>query len=89
MMMALRDMGFLVLGLVTGLLHFHLLRWNTELFVSGGLARAFAAQGLRLAMLAGVLVCAAWQGALPLLLAALGVMIARPIVLRRRTQVAP
>lgn len=83
MMTVLRDAAFLPLGLAAGLLHFHLLRWNTALFVSGGLARAFGVLGLRLAILACVLVFVAWQGALPLLLAALGVMLARQVVVHR------
>ena len=76
-MSALLDAGFLALGLAAGLVHFHLLRWNTHLFITCGALRAFGVQALRLAALAGVLVLAAWFGALPLLLTALGVMIAR------------
>jgi hypothetical protein len=79
-MSALLDAGFFALGIVAGLVHFHLLRWNTHLFITGGALRAFGVQALRLAALAGVLVLAAWHGALPLLLTALGVMIARCIV---------
>jgi F1F0 ATPase subunit 2 len=82
-MIALWGAGFLLAGLLAGWLHFHLLHWNTQLFVNGGMARAFAVQVLRLVALAAVLVGAAWQGALPLLLAAIGVMIARHLVMRR------
>jgi F1-F0 ATPase (N-ATPase) AtpR subunit len=83
-MSALLDAGCFGLGIVAGLLHFHLLRWNTHLFITGGALRAFGVQALRLAGLAGVLVLAAWLGALPLVLAALGVMIARLMVVSPR-----
>jgi len=79
-MSALLDAGCFALGIAAGLLHFHLLRWNTSLFITGGALRAIGVQLLRLAALAVVLVLAAWLGALPLLLTALGVMIARFIV---------
>jgi len=78
-MSALLDAGCFALGIAAGLVHFHLLRWNTRLFITGGVLRAIGVQALRLAALAGVLLLAAWQGALPLLLTALGVMIARCI----------
>ena len=83
-MSALLDAGCFTLGIVAGLLHFRLLRWNTHLFITGGALRAFGVQALRLAALAGVLVLAAWLGALPLVLTALGVMIARLIALSSR-----
>ncbi len=83
-MSALLDAGCFALGIAAGLLHFHLLRWNTRLFITGGALQAFAVQALRLAALAGVLLAAAWLGALPLVLAALGVMIARLIALSPR-----
>ncbi len=79
-MSVLLNAGCFALGIAAGLVHFHLLRWNTRLFVTGGALRAFGVQALRLAALAGVLVLAAWQGALPLLLTALGVTIARFVV---------
>jgi hypothetical protein len=76
-MSALLDAGCLALGIAAGLVHFRLLRWNTHLFITGGALRAFGVQALRLAALAGVLVLVALHGALPLVLTALGVMIAR------------
>jgi F1F0 ATPase subunit 2 len=78
-MTATWDAGFVILGIAAGLVHFHSLRWNTGLFITGGALRAFGAQVLRLATLAGVLIVMAWLGAMPLLLTALGVMIARVI----------
>jgi hypothetical protein len=85
-MTTLLDGGFLALGIATGLVHFHLLRWNTQLFITGGALSAFAVQALRLTALAGVLILAARFGALPLLLTASGVMIARFIATSSRWQ---
>jgi len=87
-MSALLDAGCFAFGITAGLLHFLLLRWNTRLFVAGGALRAIGLQGLRLAALAGVLLLVARLGAMPLLLTALGVMIARQIVVRR-TRLVP
>jgi hypothetical protein len=85
-MTTILDAGFVVFGLAAGLLHFHLLRWNTGLFITGSAMLACGAQALRLATLAGVLVVMAWLGALPLLLTALGVMIARVVATSPRWQ---
>ena len=89
---------WLLVGLAGGVAHFALLRRNTMLFLSScqasclssasSLAHAIALQVLRLAAVVALLGFAAWHGALPLLLAALGVMLARHLVLRRM-QVAP
>ena len=74
---------WLLLGLAGGAAHFTLLRWNTRLYLGGGsLARALGAQVLRLATITVLLGFAAWHGAWPLLLAAIGVMLARLLVLR-------
>ncbi len=83
-MSGLGDAAGLLAGLLAGAAHFVLLRWNTDLYMRPGrLGPAIALQGLRLALLAGVLVVLARLGALPLLLGALGVLGARRIVLRR------
>jgi hypothetical protein len=89
---------WLLAGLAGGVAHFALLRRNTTLFLSScqasclssasSLAHAIALQVLRLAAVVALLGFAAWHGALPLLLAALGIMLARHLVLRRM-QVAP
>ncbi len=77
---------FLSLGFTAGTLFFALLRWNTSLYLRGGtLAFAVALQGVRVASLGGLLVLTALHGALPLLLTALGLLIARPVVLRCMT----
>jgi hypothetical protein len=76
------EAGFFALGLLAGTLHFALLRWNTALYARPGRAGMGAGlHVLRMAVLAGLLALAAWHGALPLLLMALGVLIARPAVM--------
>ncbi len=75
-------------GLATGAAHFALLRWNTRLYLTGGLMQAVGVQLLRLAAVALLLCLAAWNGALPVLLAAFGVMVARFVVVRV-TEVQP
>jgi hypothetical protein len=82
-MTLLLDTGSFALGITVGLLHFLLLRWNTRLFITAGVVCAIGIQALRLMVLASVLLVAARLGAMPLLLAALGVMIARQFVVRR------
>jgi N-ATPase, AtpR subunit len=70
------------LGLTAGALFFALLRWNTSLYMWGGsVAFALAIQAARIAAVGGLFALAALHGALPLLLTALGLLIARPIVL--------
>jgi hypothetical protein len=77
---------FLSLGFTAGALFFALLRWNTWLYMGGGsLAFAVALQALRVASVGGLFVLIALHGALPLLLTALGLLIARPVVLRCMT----
>lgn len=76
------DAGFLAVGIVAGLLHFTLLRWNVALYARAGRVRSAAVlQALRLGALAGLFAMAALHGALPLLLTALGLLIARPFVM--------
>ncbi len=89
---------WLLVGLAGGVAHFALLHRNTTLLLSSwqasclpstsSLAYAIALQVARLAAIAVLLGFAARQGAVPLLLAALGIMLARALVLRRM-QVAP
>jgi hypothetical protein len=80
---AMMPLLWLLAGLGIGAAHFALLRRNAALYISaGGFLRALGLQALRIAGVAAGLTFAAWHGALPLLLAALGVMIARPLILR-------
>lgn len=82
-MTIMQGAGFLLLGLAAGLVHFHLLRWNTRLFISSGALLGLGIQLLRLAVTSAVLVFAVLQhGALALLLTALGLLLARQVALR-------
>ena len=77
------EAAFLALGFAAGTLFFALLRWNAALYMRGGApVLAVAIQLVRLSALAGVLALVALHGALPLLLTAAGLLIARPIVFR-------
>ena len=74
---------WLLLGLAGGATYFALLRRNASLYLqSSVLLQAIGLQVLRLAMIASLLGLVAWQGALPLLLVALGIVLVRPLVLR-------
>jgi F1F0 ATPase subunit 2 len=73
----------LAAGVLLGLAHFGSLRWNVRLFTSGGGRRALGAQLLRFALVFAVLAGLAKLGALPLLAGALGILLARQLVLRR------
>lgn len=76
----------LAIGLLAGGAHVALLRRNTALYLRPGrIAPAIALQVLRLGLLATVLALLARQGAPALLAGALGVLVARHLVLRRLT----
>ncbi len=70
-------------GALFGSLHFLALRWNVRMLVSGRALLPVGLQLLRFAAVAAVLTLVARTfGALPLLAAALGLLVARIIVLR-------
>ena len=76
--------AYLLVGVLLGLVYFSALWWNVQLM--GRRGRKAAAIGLmlgRLALMIGLLGLASRDGALPLLLMALGVLIGRAIVMRR------
>jgi F1F0 ATPase subunit 2 len=80
----------LLAGIGLGIAYFNAVWWNARLFALGG--RASTAIALivgRLVFLGGLLALASLEGALPLLAMALGVLVARPMVLRRHREVAP
>ena len=78
------------IGVLAGWAHFALLRWNAGLYLRpAGLGWAIGLQLLRLVLLGAVLAMLAREGALPLLTGALGVLLARRLVLRRTTGAAP
>lgn len=77
---------WLVCGLVLGLIYFALVRRSADLILSARRGGPLLGLGLTLARLAGlggVLIVAAMQGAGPLLVAALGVLIGRVAVMQR------
>ena len=80
----------LVAGLGLGVLYFHGIWWNARLFASGGRVTTAIVLSLgRFSLLGGLLALAALEGVLPLLAMALGVLIARPLVIRRMREAAP
>lgn len=75
--------AYLTAGLVAGILYFGCLWWNARLFAERGRTRLSMLLMLgRIVILGGMLTLAAQKGAMPLLLMALGVIIARFAVMR-------
>ncbi len=74
---------YLLAGFAAGLLYFHAVWRSANLFAEGGTAAAAGLTLGRIVLLGGALALASRHGALPLLLMALGVLAARPVVLRR------
>ncbi|WP_171033938.1 N-ATPase subunit AtpR [Lichenicoccus roseus] len=71
-------------GFVLGLLYFQALIWNADQFASGG--ATLSAVGLlvgRFGLLACILLLTSLQGALPLLMLTLGLLVGRYVLLRR------
>jgi F1F0 ATPase subunit 2 len=82
--MALNLVLHLVAGFGLGLLYFRGVWWSARLFASGSRLTTAIALGLgRFILLGGLLALASLEGALPLLALALGVLIARPMIMRR------
>ena len=81
---ALSLAAYLVAGILLGLLYFGGLWWNARLFAAGGhVATSILLIVGRIALLGGLLTLASLEGAGPLLVMALGVLIARAMVMRR------
>jgi F1F0 ATPase subunit 2 len=77
-------------GLVAGTLYFCCVWWNVRLYADHGSARMTVLLLFgRLLVLAAMLTLAASQGAMPLLLMALGVFVARFAVIRGLRAAAP
>lgn len=76
--------GWLAIGTVIGAFHYLTLRWNAQMLIGGQSALfALAIQLARLTAIAGVLaVITTKYGALPLLVATLGILASRTAVLR-------
>jgi len=79
--------GQIVIGLIVGLLvgafHFASLWWNTRLFTTGEAGKAIALQLGRIAVTVAVLTLLARLGLAALLCGALGLLVARPLLLWR------
>ena len=70
-------------GIACGIVYFRFLWWDVRRFAAAGSpAVTILSMLARVAFLGGVLILASKQGALPLLLMALGVFIARFVVVR-------
>jgi F1F0 ATPase subunit 2 len=79
----------LVAGIAVGVIYFRSLWWNARRFTTGGhVATTIAVMIGRFVILGVVLTLASLEGALPLLLMALGVLIARSVVVRRIGEIA-
>ncbi len=77
-------------GLALGTLYFRSLWWNVRRFTLGGsLFTTIAMMIGRFAFLGVLLTLASLEGALPLLMLALGVLVARSVVTRRVREAAP
>lgn len=82
--------GYLIFGALAGGIHFHGLWWTTRLFAEAGRRTATIMLMLgRLILLGGLLTWASLEGAMPLLLMALGVFAARVVVVRRLREATP
>jgi F1F0 ATPase subunit 2 len=89
-LMLLNLSAHLVVGIGLGVLYFRGLWWNAHLFVEGGRIRTMIILMIgRFALLAGLLTLASLEGALPLLMMALGVLVARHRVMSRIRIAAP
>jgi F1F0 ATPase subunit 2 len=71
----------LAAGMLLGLIHFGSLWWNAKLYAGGGWAQALGLQLLRFCLLLAVLGALAWLGATFLLAGAIGLLLARGLVL--------
>jgi F1F0 ATPase subunit 2 len=72
----------LLAGVLLGFAYFGSLWWNTRLYSTGTAVRALTVQVLRLGVLVAALVVLARFGAVALLAAVLGLLLARTVVLR-------
>lgn len=85
------DLGaHLAAGIGLGVLYFGSLWWSARRFADAGRLRATVAlMAGRFALLGGALMLVSLEGAGPLLMTALGILVARFAVMRRVRQAAP
>jgi hypothetical protein len=84
MIRLLLDAGWLAVGTLIGAFHYLTLRWNAQVLIRGqSVLLALALQFVRLAGIAGMLaIITRNYGALPLLVATLGILASRTALLR-------
>jgi F1F0 ATPase subunit 2 len=77
-------------GIMLGAVYFRSLWWNARRFTEGGrVATTIAAMIGRFVLLGLLLTLASLEGALPLLVIALGILIARSVVMRSIREITP
>ncbi len=77
-------------GFALGIFYFRSLWWSARRFIGrGGVVAAIALMIGRLVLIGGLLTLASLEGALPLLAMALGVLMARFVVMSRVREAAP
>jgi F1F0 ATPase subunit 2 len=77
-------MLFVGAGAMIGAMHFTFLRWNAQLFISSGpVWHAVALQLARMMVTSAALLGCAYAGALPLVAALAGLLLARQFTLRK------
>lgn len=82
--------AYVAAGLGLGMLYFGALWWSARLFSdTGRLRTVLAVAAARFAMLGGALALASHEGASPLLEMALGILVARSVVMRRAREALP
>jgi F1F0 ATPase subunit 2 len=87
---ALSLAAHLVAGTILGIFYFRSLWWNARRFSAGGrVAATIAVMIGRFVLLGALLTLASLEGALPLLVMALGVLIARSFVMRKVGEIEP
>jgi F1F0 ATPase subunit 2 len=80
----------LAAGVILGILYFRSLWWNARRFTAGGrVATTIAVMIGRFVLLGLLLTLASLEGALPLLVMVLGILIARSFVMRKIRKIAP
>ena len=87
--MAVSLAAHLVAGIGLGIAYFSAVWWNARLFALGGRASTTIALVIgRLVLLGSFLALASLEGAMPFLAMALGILIARPMVIRSHREAA-
>jgi F1F0 ATPase subunit 2 len=88
--MAVSLAAHLAAGIMLGVVYFRSLWWNARRVTEGArVATTIAVMIGRFVVLGVLLTLASLEGALPLLVMALGVLIARSVVMRRIREIAP